>query len=440
MKISEPPEGEQRGQEQGRGLDETLRAGARDLLLAAIEREIVEQMERIAPTTASDKKHIPAPDQSVNEDVLKARNLESLAILADGLAHDFNNLLMTILGNVSLARNQLKPADKPYGRLMEAERACMAGKELTRRLITFSKSSGPSKKVLSIPALLKECTAVVGAHIDVKFLLADGLRSVEADEEQIKQVFAHILINAKEAMGEGGTITIRGDNVILTGQEDLPLAAGNYVRLLLSDTGTGIAKENLSKIFDPYFTTKERGTERGAGLGLAIVYSVLKKHGGYITVESTVGRGTTFCLYLPALENEPPREPERGAKSAGRILVMDDEDVVRETIAEMLLHIGYEVRCVKTGQETLLAFKEARESGLAFDAVILDLMTDNGMGGEETLQQLRSIDPSVKAVASSGFSRRAAVSELKDYGFAAVISKPYKIEELRETLKSVLEG
>jgi two-component system, cell cycle sensor histidine kinase and response regulator CckA len=374
--------------------------------------------------------------------VVKERNMESLAFLADGLAHDFNNLLMTILGNVSLAKNQLSPGGKPYERLLEAERACMSGKGLTRRLLTFSKSGKPSMKVISLSPLLKEWAAQVGSQVPIRFFLASDLSPVEADEEQMRQVFAHLLVNAKEAMPHGGTVTIRGENRTLR-DEDVPLAAGDYVRLSIEDTGAGIPAENLSRIFDPYFTTKERCAQRGQGLGLTIVYSVLKKHGGYVAVESTVGKGTAFHLYLPAVPKrvvDEVQKEERVEEKSRRILVMDDEGVVRETIAEMLSLIGFEVRCVKAGQEAVEVFEEARQSGVPFDAVILDLMMGEGMGGEETLQMLRALDPAVRAVASSGFAGRTGLAEMKDHGFVAVIGKPYKIEELKETLKKVLEG
>ena len=316
----------------------------------------------------------------------------------------------------------------------------MAGKDLIRRLMTFSKSGRASRKPLSLASLLREWTTpYAGPRVHVNLLLADDLAPVEADEEQISQVVAELLTNAREAMPKGGTITVRAGTMALTGDEWLPLAPGRYVRLSIEDTGIGIQDEHISRIFDPYFTTKERGASRGSGLGLAIAYAIVKRHSGHIAVESSTGVGTTLHIYLPASETEAPEAPVIKAQGAPRILVVDDEDVVRETIVEMLTLIGYEVSSAKTGQEAVKAFKEARVSGVPFSAVMLDLVMEDGMGGEEILQRLKAIDPGVKAIASSGYSGFATSSEWAEYGFSAAISKPYRIDELREKLDKLLK-
>ena len=423
-----------------RDLEEILRDAARRLLRAVIEHEVDEQIKRLEVQKEEERESSEAPEAPVSEELLKERNLESLGILADGLAHDFNNLLMTILGNISLAKNRLTPGERSFGRLVEAEKACMAGKDLIHRLMTFSKSGRASIKPLSMASLLREWTTpYAGPRVHVNLLLADDLAPVEADEEQISQVVAELVTNACEAMPKGGTITVRAGTIALTGDEGLPLAPGRYVRLSIEDTGIGIQEEHLSRIFDPYFPTKERGASRGSGLGLAIAYAIVKRHGGHIAVESATGVGTTFHIYLPVSTTEPLEAPATKARGAARILVVDDEDVVRETIVEMLTLIGYEVSSAKTGQEAVNAFREAQASGIPFSAVMLDLVMEDGMGGEETLQRLKAIDPGVKAIASSGYSGFATVSEWAEYGFSAAISKPYKIDELREKLDKLLK-
>ncbi len=364
--------------------------------------------------------------------------LESLATLAGGIAHDFNNILTAIIGNISLAMLDLQMEEESRERLTEAERACMQAQNLSRQLLTFSKGGAPIKELVSVKKLVTESASFAcrGSQVSHESSLPDNLWTVEVDPGQISQVFQNIVINAIQAMPTGGMIKIRGENLEVAGSE-LPLDIGRYVKISVQDEGIGISAELLPRIFDPYFTTKQQGS----GLGLATAFSIIKNHHGHISVESELGIGTTFNVYLPASDRkiiQQPKEERKLLSGKGKILVMDDEAVVREVQGKMLIALGYEVKFAQDGGEAIELFTEAQAAGDPFAAVILDLTISGGMGGKETIARLLKIDPQVKAIVSSGYSDDLIMADFRQYGFTAIIAKPYRLSELGEVLKEAL--
>jgi len=378
--------------------------------------------------------------KQLEEERQQVEKLESIGTLAGGIAHNFNNLLTGILGNITLAQRYVEPGSQAADRLLEAEKASLRAKDLTQQLLTFSTGGAPVKKTASIAELLQESAtfALRGSKVRCEFSLPDDLWPVEVDEGQMSQVITNLILNADQAMPGGGTINIRAENTVIKGKRDLPLPKGNYIKITVKDQGIGIPKKHLAKIFDPYFTTKQKGS----GLGLATTYSIIKNHEGYITVESEVGVGTTFHIQLPASKKPAPvkakakKEAPVGGK--GRILVMDDEEMIRKMLSKMLPLDGYEVELAKDGAEAVELYRKARESGQPFDAVIMDLTIPGGMGGKEAIKKLLEIDPDVKAIVSSGYATDPIMADFKKYGFSAVVTKPYSFEELEKTLRNML--
>jgi two-component system, cell cycle sensor histidine kinase and response regulator CckA len=310
---------------------------------------------------------------------------------------------------------------------------------LTSQLLTFSKGGKPVKKVIDLRPVIENSVAFAlsGSHNTYEIVMDDGLPSVEADEGQIGQVIQNIMLNADQSMPLGGRIRVSvrtKQAASVTPHIDLQ---GDFVEISIRDQGTGIPAEHLTRIFDPYFTTKEKGS----GLGLATSYSIIKNHGGLIRVQSEIGKGTSFFIYLPASGSavEGPKNQAIAAKTRkGRILVMDDEEVVRAVAGELLTTLGHEVAFAEKGETALESYRAARDAGRPFDIVILDLTIRGGLGGRDTLRMLMEIDPDVRAVVSSGYSDDAALSNYLDQGFRTFLKKPYKIEELQSTLNALL--
>ena len=372
----------------------------------------------------------------------RAANLESLGILAGGIAHDFNNILTAVLGNISLLKYLTPGAGKIQQLLGNTEKAGLRAQELTQQLLTFSKGGVPIKKCASISQLVKESVDFVlsGSNSKCEFEIADDLWMADVDEGQINQVFNNIIINANQSMPEGGIINIRMVNVdnFCRNRSIEPLE-GNYVKISIEDHGTGISEDHLKRIFDPYFTTKQDGS----GLGLATAYSIIKKHSGYISVKSSPGKGSIFDIYFPASFDKAEQDVEADDPKCilhGRILIMDDEEVVRQTTEMMLTTLGMEVEHSRDGDEAISKYRLARESGRPFDAVILDLTIPGGMGGKETVKELRNIDPDVRAIVSSGYSNDAVMSDYSDYGFSDMVIKPYRIAQMKEVLTRILKS
>ncbi len=375
----------------------------------------------------------------LEQELVKAEKLESLGILAGGIAHDFNNLLTAILGNISLAKTYAQSGDKTYERLADAEKASLRARDLTQQLLTFSKGGAPVKKTISIKELIGDsaCFSLRGSGAKCELSIADDLLHVDADEGQISQLMNNLVINARQAMPSGGMIRVRCENLTIGKDDQAPLKKGTYVRISVSDEGVGIPEENLEKIFEPFFTTKPKGS----GLGLATCYSIVKNHGGHIVVESEVGVGTTFYVYLPASGQEARKkkqEPEGPSCGSGRILFMDDEEVVRNVAGEMLTSLGYEVAFAHDGMEALDLYATAMASGKPFDGVIMDLTVRGGMGGKEAVKKLCELDPAAKVIVSSGYSNDPIMADFRTYGFRGVVSKPYTIRNLSETVHALV--
>ena len=416
----------------------------RDTKLAMYSEALEEQVSRRTEElkAANEKLHLQiAENRKIEEELFRTRQLESLGILAGGIAHDFNNLLTAIMGNTSLAKIMVSANHKAHLRLEEIEKASVRARELTQQLLTFSKGGAPIKKVTSITDVIRESAlfALRGGKTRCEFSILEALWPVEVDEGQISQVISNLAINADQAMPAGGVIDILAENVTLQQGEVVTLPPGRYIRISFIDRGIGIADEHLGKIFTPYFTTKQKGS----GLGLATSYSIVKKHAGLITVESELGAGTTFNIYLPASEKEILVKEETIQNTLigkGKILIMDDEEFVRITAGEMLTALGYTVDFAVDGAEAIEIYVNAKESGGPFDAIIMDLTIPGGMGGMEAVQKLREIDPDARAIVSSGYANVPIMSDFKAFGFSGVIAKPYSIEELSEAIKNVIVG
>lgn len=376
-------------------------------------------------------------------EMLKAGKLESLGVLAGGIAHDYNNILTAIMANISLVKTYTHPGDLVYERLTEAEKATLRARDLTHQLMTFAKGGLPVKKTMSIARLIKDSAALALSGTNIKYVLSvpEDTWPVEADEGQLTQVFNNLLINAAQAMPDSGTVHVACENVMVEGKgekKDAGRQNGRYVKVSVRDHGVGIPAEHLSKIFDPYFTTKKKGN----GLGLATAYSIVKNHNGYISVESAVGAGSAFDVHLPASLNAGPEEAEADEShyvGAGRILIMDDEEIIRAAAGSMLKRIGYEVDFAGNGKEAIEMYQKAKELQKPFDAVIMDLTIPGGMGGEEAIRGLLAINPKVKAVVSSGYHSNPVMADYKRHGFCAVLAKPYRIAELSRVLYNVLK-
>lgn len=377
--------------------------------------------------------------KKIEEEMLKAQKLESVGLLAGGIAHDFNNILAVIMGNIALARMRIGFGDSADERLDTAEQACVRAKDLVHQLLTFSRGGAPVRETASIVDVIEESCrfALRGSNVCCEFEVAEELWPAEIDIGQISRVINNIVINARQAMSDGGTLTISVTNATVTESDEIPLLSGRYVKVTIRDRGRGIPKECLSKVFDPYFTTKPAGT----GLGLASCYSIVKKHGGCISLESEVGVGTSCCIHLPASAGSPAemdRAEGRLLAGRGKILVMDDEDSIREMLEGMLTELNYEVRSVYDGSEAIRAYREAREMDRPFDVVIMDLTVPGGMGGREAIGRLLEIDPKVKAIVSSGYSNDPIMSEYRKHGFSGVVPKPYRILELSRIIHEVI--
>lgn len=381
--------------------------------------------------------------KKMEEELLKASKLESIGLLAGGIAHDFNNLLAVILGNISISKKRLDDREKVLERLGDAEKALKKAVELTRQLRTFAQGGEPSKNTEDIVSLLKEVTALSlsGSKVKYDLYVSEDIHHVEIDIGQISQVINNIIINAVQAMSEGGRIKVKAENYeVKTKEEELHanLEIGKYVKVSIEDEGEGIPRENLNKIFDPFYSTKEKGS----GLGLAICYSVIRKHDGKIEVESKPGKGTVFNVYLPASVEEdysyPLEDKEIYYKGSGKILVMDDEDMVRKVVGEMLDYLGYNVEFARDGRKAIECYKKAMESGCPYDVIILDLTVAGGMGGEKAVKKIRELDPDVNAIVSSGYSHDTVMANYQSYGFKGFVAKPFRLEELSKVLHEVL--
>ncbi len=377
--------------------------------------------------------------QRLEEELVRGQKLESLGVLAGGIAHDFNNVLTGILGNISLARLLVGDDPKVISCLAESEKAAKRAGELTRQLLTFARGGEPVLKTVDPRHLVEESLtfALRGANVKGTMECPASVWCIDADPGQMSQVFNNLLINAKQAMSSGGTVTVTMENRLVRDGDLQPLKAGRYVQIDVRDEGTGIPPEHLPKVFDPYFSTKAEGS----GLGLASVYSIARRHGGMVTVSSTSSAGTTFTLLIPAAPEgavEAPAPGEVSRAGTGRVLVMDDETMIREVAVAMLAELGYAATACIDGGEAVRLHAAARQAGAPFSAIILDLTVPGGMGGREAAQQIRSGDPQVPLIVSSGYSGDTAVAEYAAYGFTGSVTKPYDLKHLSAELARVI--
>jgi two-component system cell cycle sensor histidine kinase/response regulator CckA len=377
--------------------------------------------------------------REMDEELIKSEKLESVGALAGGIAHDFNNILTAIMGNISLALMNRADGETAFTKVEEARKACLRARELTMQFLAFSRGGAPVREVCSIADILRESVglALTGSRSRCAYSIPEDIFAVEVDRGQISQVIQNLVLNADQAMPQGGVIRVEAENVPVIAPGMLPLDPGDHVRISVRDTGCGIQRKNLKKVFDPYFTTKNRGN----GLGLSTSYFIIKNHKGHIEVESAVGVGTAFHVYLPATRNLSWTVPEADLQPAvgeGRILIMDDEEGVRNVAGELLNHVGYATEYARDGVEAVGMFEKAAADGRPFDAVILDLTIPGGMGGKDTIKKLLEVAPDVKAIVSSGYSSDPVMANYAAFGFKGVVPKPYRFEELSRVLHEVI--
>ncbi|MDD5673687.1 MAG: PAS domain S-box protein [Chitinivibrionales bacterium] len=408
-----------------------MRVRERTAELSRINAELQKEIE--------ERKRAEEQRRIAEEQLQHSQRMESLGVLAGGIAHDFNNLLAGIFGTISLAKLNA-PAHSETAELLDQTLALFSrAKDLTQQLLTFSKGGHPLKKVQFLDPVLRDTVkfAMSGSDIAVDFRIGDGLWPCDIDENQIGQVIENIIINARQAMPTGGTISITGENISLG--EPLPTALKNgaYVKVAIRDAGSGIAPEHLAHIFDPFFTTKQKGS----GLGLATAYSIIKKHGGLLGVDSALGKGALFYFYIPAVPGfEPPELAEIAspAPAHGAILIMDDENYIRMLMEKTLGRAGYAITTVADGRAAVEVYKNALHEGRPFDLAVLDLTVPGGMGGQKTLEELLRVNPHVKALAASGYSKDPVMADPGAFGFCGRLIKPFTIGELTAALQKAL--
>ncbi len=376
------------------------------------------------------------------EELQKMEKLKSVGTLAGGIAHDFNNILMSLFGNISIAKLELNKDHPALKFLNEAEKSMNRATRLTNQLLTFARGGEPVKENVPLDELVEDIVRfdLSGSNVKPVFEPAANLWPAKVDKGQMQQVFSNLTINANQAMPDGGQLYINMKNEDLSEKSLFDLKPGKYIKVTVRDEGTGIGQKHLERIFDPYFTTKQEGN----GLGLATTYSIVNRHGGHISVESVLGKGTVFTLHLPA--SEAHRLPKTGQAKAkpsatvqnARILVMDDEEMIRNIAVQILEKNGYEVQTAEDGKQTIEMYSQALDSGEPFDAVIMDLTIPGGMGGEAAIKEILILDPKAKCIVSSGYADDRIMANFTEYGFKDIVSKPYTLSLLQEVLSRVL--
>lgn len=418
------------------GLVEHLQAAKQqaEVLNEQLEIRVRERTSELEQSTEQLKAEIKQREQ-IEEELLRARKLESLGVLAGGIAHDFNNFLTVVQGNVELAKMHLGERSPVLGILDQTARACQRAALLSSQLLTFAKGGSPVRHLVSVAKLVRDAVdlARAGARTSFNVSIAEDLWCAEVDSGQIGQALHNILLNAQQAMPESGIIEVDAKNIVLPGAQ----GASTCVRISIRDYGCGIPFDVLPRIFDPYFTTKPGGR----GLGLATAYAIIAKHNGSLSADSRPGHGTTFTIDLPASkEIATPQAPIAGEMKRGsaRVLVMDDEEGLRVLLDSFMRSLGYEVETARDGAEAIVLCEDAIASGKRFDAVLLDLTVSGGMGGVEAAARIRELDPAVKLIVSSGYSDAAVMSDFRKYGFDDVIPKPWRAAEVSNVFQRVL--
>lgn len=382
--------------------------------------------------------------KKLEEERFKTKNLESIGFLAGGIAHDFNNLLTVISGNIDLAAYASEHDQSSQRQLLdEAAKATERAAGLTQQLLTFARGGAPVKKMAHLEEVIRDSAGFIlrGSKSGYSFTADQGLWPVKIDKGQISQVIQNLVLNASHAMPGGGTVEIVCSNEDYAGSAALPLPEGRYVRIEVRDSGIGIPAEHIDKIFDPYFTSKEMGEQKGTGLGLSIVHSVVSKHGGTIQVQSQPAAGTTFTIHLAAQvegEDDQGGRGEELVSGQGVVLVMDDDQMVRDLTRQMLMRLGYGVVLTNDGTEAIRRYQELQEGGQVVGAVIMDLTVPGGMGGEEAAARLLAVDPQAKIIVTSGYSNGPVVANFQQYGFVGALEKPFTMAKLSRVVSDVL--
>ena len=423
---------------ENRDLVENLQAATRETeaLNQALERRVQERTAELTQAAEQLRTEIVNRERT-EEELLRARKLESLGVLAGGIAHDFNNFLTIVQGNIGIARERLGPDEQGREVLEETLAACRRAAFLASQLLTFAKGGAPVRRLASVKGLAMEAVQLIraGSSLSVNVEIPEDLLFAYVDGAQIGQVFHNILLNARQAMREGGIIELWAENGLNPEHGD----RDPRVRIAIRDYGCGIPAEVRPRIFDPYFTTKPGGS----GLGLATSYAIVAKHGGNIMVDSTPGQGSVFTIDLPATHDVPAAAPPVAAATqtgTERILVMDDEEPLRKLLESVLRTLGYEVQTARDGAEAIALYEAAKAAARPFDAVLLDLTVSGGMGGVEAAARLKEFDPSCKLIVSSGYSASLVMSEFASYGFDAVLPKPWSMPEISGVVRRVLAG
>ncbi|MFC1524338.1 response regulator [Thermodesulfobacteriota bacterium] len=422
-------------------------SGAVDYLFKPLNHDILLSKVRVFIKLYKQRKEC----EQLQREIQKIKNIESLGVFAAGIAHDFNNLLTAFFSNLELAKLKC-PGESPVRENLDAALNAIHGaKDLTRQLVTFAQGGAPVKEGADIIGLLNDATTSVmsGTNINVRFDITKPVDRVDVDKGQIDQVFQNLLLNAKEAMPDGGSLSIRVEHIEIENDNQQPLInTGKYVKITFTDTGPGVSDDVMAQIFDPYFSTKQFGDERGHGLGLTISLSIIKRHGGYLQAVSKPGKGAAFSVYLPASRLEQAAVPEKQAptitrsprtrESAGKkILLLEDEAAVAKAVAQMLGHMGYEVGVADNGSDAIKFFTQAREEKKPFDIAIFDLTLREGEKGEEVLAKFLEIDPTFKAIVATGYSEHPILSNFTKYGFSAAISKPYYLKDIKAAINKL---
>ncbi len=401
-------------------------------------RELEDMNDRLN-LQIKERERAEAENKLLHEHLLRSQTMEAIGVLAGGIAHDFNNLLTAILGNIELSRLYAGGNDKISGLLSSAEKACVRARGLTQQLLTFSKGGSPIIESASLQKVVRESAnfTLTGSAIKCQYEIDRNLPLAQIDKGQISQVVQNIVLNAKEAQGDRGRLYISMRNIEAGTLNFLPENNKNYIELCIRDEGPGIEEEHLDQIFTPYFSTKDSGN----GLGLAVCFSVVKKHNGVIRVDSRKGQGSTFSIYLPAAgkEGSTEKREEGQAKSISHvsglnILLLDDDEEVGEVARGMLKRLGHRVSLVKDGRDVLEKYAESQNNGVHYDLLILDLTVPGGMGGREAFEELRKNFPAVKALVSSGYAHDPVMANYQEYGFSGVVAKPYTLNEMKNAI------
>jgi len=380
----------------------------------------------------------------MEQKILKSEKLESVGVLAGGIAHDFNNILTGLFGNLEIAKMKIPRDHEAYSYMETANKALERATHLTKQLLTFARGGDPILEAVDLKSVVQTTVNfnLAGSNVKARFNLPDDLWKVKADKGQISQVIANLTINAKEAMPDGGCLYIDAENLREHSESAVRHLKGDFVKLSIRDEGTGIPTKYVKRIFDPYFSTKQTGS----GLGLAVVHSIVDKHDGHILVDSRPGVGTTFTIYLSAERHSSDQAPadspdlaDREKTESGRVLVMDDEELVRKVALAMLGACGYSGDVAVDGKEAIEKYADAEKSGRPFDVVIMDLTVPGGIGGKEAIDMLLDIDPGARVIVSSGYSTDPIMANYGDYGFKGRLVKPFLIEDLKRELARVMQ-